>query len=428
MNFNTPGAVLTLLVLLATTSAFAQDKDTAQAREQAELKAAYEEALESAGREQREAREAIERARADLDRNAQEQERHRAKQEAEQAAMRAELSRAHEELRNVSREVARVHRELNRRSAVFAPLSSLINLGDKAVIGIVLGNTTKDGMQILGISPDGPSDRAGLQQGDVIISIKGQALVDEDSDDARDVLHEVMESVAVGDEITITVDRDGDVSEFTVIADKREPFSWQSIVRLPSAPSVPGAPVIIERIEIPEIDEEAILVQIERVREGMERARALVNTTHDIRIGDAPESWEYEFKTFSDFGDGALREANIWFGLPVTRGLKLAEIDAGLGEYFKTDRGVLVLKAREGNDLQLESGDVILQVGDREVSKPSDVMRALREWESGASIEIEIKRQRKDRTLEVVLPESRMGFGFAPEADNVHIRIHTTND
>jgi len=436
MKFRTPGTVLTLSVLLGIIPALAQEKNPDEAREQAELNAAYEQALASAKQEQLEAQVAIERARADMQRSAQEKDLQREKYEVARAAMRAELSRAHEELRNVSREVARVHRELNRRGGSFAPMSSMINLGDKAVIGIIMGNTTGNGIQILGVSPDGPSDRAGLKQGDVIVSMMGQPLVDEESDDARAVLRQVMEGVEVGDEIAITVDRDGDQSEFIVVADKREPFSWQSIVRLPSVvpgvPSAPGAPVIIERIEIPEIDEQAIRVQIERVREDMERARIFVHSSHDFDFAEAAESfdhgYDFQFEAFSDFGDGALREANIWFGLPVTRGLKLAEMNADLGAYFNTDRGVLVLKAKVDNDLQLESGDVILQVGDKEVEKPSDVMRALREWEPGASIAIEIKRNRKDLTLDVVIPERRPGFEFAPKADNVHIRIHTTND
>jgi membrane-associated protease RseP (regulator of RpoE activity) len=319
---------------------------------------------------------------------------------------------------------------LNREA--FAPRVS-INLGDKAVIGVVLGESEDGGVPVLGVSPDGPSDRAGIQQGDVIVSMMGETLADGDQD-ARAVLSQVMEDVKVGDELVISVDRDGVAQEFVVVADKREPFAWQSIVRLPPVPSAPHAVIapnapdalsIIERIEIPEIDEEAIRVQVEKMREGMDRARVLINTNRVTSSGDSDTGWEYEFETFSEFGDDAVREANVWFGLPATRGLKLAEIDEGLGEYFKTDRGVLVLKAKEDNDLQLQSGDVILEVGGKEVDKPSDVMRALRDWEPGATIQINIMRDRKDKNLDILLEERMLGFDFAPLTDDLFFEFKT---
>ncbi len=459
------GTILALSVLLTSTAISAEDtrseeKQPVQAREaleQAELQAAYEEAVGEARQEQRAAREAVERARTEMLHAAEEQarqaeiqassraeraeefERTRELHEAESAAMREELSRVHDSLRHASREVARVHRDLDRSHYRVAPLDSFVNLGDRAIIGVVLGDSTKNGVLVLGVSPDGPSERAGLLQGDVIVSMMGQALVDNEDDNARAVLGQVMEHVEVGDGLEITVDRDGKRIEYVVVADKREPFAWQSILRLPSVsaiasavaqavPGTPMAPVIVERISIPEIDEVELRAQVERIREGIDRARVVIETNRFSHFGDAPSAWEYEFETLSELGDGALREANVWFGLPVTRGLKLAEIDEGLGEYFKTDRGVLVLKAREDNDLQLQSGDVILEVGGKAVDKPSDVMRALRDWEPGAAIEIDVKRNRKNQTLEIVLPERSFGFNFVPSSDDVHLKIHTSKD
>jgi hypothetical protein len=179
---------------------------------------------------------------------------------------------------------------------------------------------------------------------------------------------------------------------------------------------------LVQHIEIPEIDREVLREQAERVRQGVERARIVIENRFD------GEDWSYEFETLSELGDDALREASIWFGLPVTRGLKLAEMDADLAGYFKADGGVLVLKAPEGNDLQLRSGDVIQRIGEQQVSTPSDVMRALREWEPGASIEIQIKRERRDRTLDVVLPERRVGFDFLPFSEHPHILKSKSSD
>jgi hypothetical protein len=143
-----------------------------------------------------------------------------------------------------------------------------------------------------------------------------------------------------------------------------------------------------------EIDERRALMEAERAAHG-------------------DHEYEFEFHELSELGDFALHDANIWFGLPLTRGLQLAEIEPGLGEYFKTDRGVLVLKAKADNALQLESGDVILQVGETEVDSPAEFMRSLREYKSGDEVEIAIKRKRKDRLLKTVMPEHRTSF-FAP--------------
>jgi S1-C subfamily serine protease len=112
----------------------------------------------------------------------------------------------------------------------------------------------------------------------------------------------------------------------------------------------------------------------------------------------------------------------------MAQGLQLAEIDPGLGEYFKTNRGVLVLKARADNDLQLKSGDVILQVGDTEVNTPAEFMRALRGLDSGDELVMDIKRNRKDHTLKTVMPEARSSHLFREEGKNHTFTITSTTD
>ena len=82
----------------------------------------------------------------------------------------------------------------------------------------------------------------------------------------------------------------------------------------------------------------------------------------DTRTMEDGEGIFYEFETLSEVGDAALAGTNIWFGMPLTRGLKFAELDESLGAYFDTSEGVLVLSAKADNLLQLQSGDVIRTV------------------------------------------------------------------
>lgn len=404
--------------LLVVGSALAEDTEDQRRRHADEVRAAqaYEEALRSAETEQRAALDAVAAARREFERRAQaefnEADRRREQAVRELADVRHELERAHENLRRASREVARVHREIARPAPALAPsFRYAFRSGDKAVIGVVLGDSTQRGVHVLGVSPDGPAERAGLKPGDLIVSVMGTSMAG-DEELPFGVLQEALAEIQEGDELVLGVEREGEVNEYTVVAEKREPFTWHSYSRLPSAPPAPmapGAPRIAGHLEIPDIDREGLDAEMARLRERLDQERVIIHGERVLRIRDGDEEYEYEFGEFSELGDEVLGNMNVWFGLPLTRGLKLAELDADLGAYFATDTGVLVLKARADNDLQLRSGDVILRVGEAEVRRPADVMRALRELETGSALRMDIMRDRQRQTLSVDIPEERLG-------------------
>lgn len=376
------------------------------AREAARMGA--EMARETARMEAQAVRENSERSRQE----SEQLRRERALKNEEMTRTREELSKAHRELREATREVARAHRSLTRADNVHRVVHH-VNLGDRAVIGVVLGEETDRGVKIIGVSPDGPAERAGLEQGDTLVSLRGVELAGGHQDGhARESVFQIMSETADGEELAAVVERDGETWEYTVTAEQREPRSWQSVIRIPEIEAVAEVPgtsrIIVERIEIPEIDEEAIAAQVEQLAERIEATKYVHFSTKGDHAG--PHDFEFNLEEFSEFGEHAMREANVWYGLPQAHGLELTSVNEGLGAYFKTDRGVLVINAREDNAYQLESGDVILSIGSTSVDSPADMMRALRDVDPGSELDIQIKRNGRDEALRVVVPENRLGY------------------
>lgn len=437
-------AALLLLGAGTVTSAATGQESAENAEEaqlQARLEAEYERAMSEAEHQKLAAEASVKQAREQLQLAAEQKElaarqskEARAQRDAEMSKMHEQLNRTHRELQETTRELARVNREISRARADRHHTRYAVRSSARPVIGVILGNPEGKGVEVLGVSPDGPSERAGIKKGDIIVAVAGREISGiKDSADAREGLRIALRDLEADKPVTISVERENKTLEITLVPEVREPMSWQSVTRFPSAPSAPhlaaspdsaSAPraprapervISVERIVVPEIDTVEMKVQIEQMRAEIEKRRAL----HEAGRGEADGQWEIEFHELSELGNFALQDANVWIGLPLAQGLKLAQVEPGLGEYFKTDRGVLVLKAMEDNDLQLQSGDVILQVGDTEVNSPAEFMRALRAYGSGDELVMDIKRNRKNRTLKTVMPEDRTSFLF-PAVGNTH--------
>ena len=106
-------------------------------------------------------------------------------------------------------------------SDVTEVIESLIHYGyvsGRPYLGVTVGNVASNayygataGAYVAGVDPNGPSDLAGLKEGDMIISIDGVQITS--SDDIIDV----RDSHEPGDEIPVVVERNGRTIELTLV-------------------------------------------------------------------------------------------------------------------------------------------------------------------------------------------------------------------
>jgi len=218
------------------------------------------------------------------------------------------------------------------------------------------------GVAIVGVTPGSAADDAGLRAGDLITSVNGESLGAQNSDDATNRLLDFMHGVEEGDTLDLEYVRDGKGGKVEV---EPQPIDSQVFAfagdgrgfRMPSVPNiavVPGAP-------------------------------------------DAPRQMVFHWSS-DGWGD-----------------MELVELNEGLGQYFGTDEGLLVVSAPESTSLQLEDGDVIQKIDGREPTSVRHALRILGSYQAGESLKLEIMRDKKRRTLDVEIPDD-LSSGLVPEA------------
>lgn len=191
---------------------------------------------------------------------------------------------------------------------------------------------TDRGVYVAGVAPRGGADEAGLRRGDILLSINGRALA---AGDQRpdEILRDIMRDVESGDTLSVRYLRDEETRDAEVVATGR--------LRGFALSAGPGE-VRVRMPSLPRMADGPVIIQ---------------------RRSDR---------------------------------LRLVEMNAGLSEYFGTDRGVLVAEIEPDSELGLRSGDVVLAIDGREVEGPGHAYRILSSYTEDEEVEIRIVRSQRE--------------------------------
>jgi S1-C subfamily serine protease len=269
------------------------------------------------------------------------------------------LAAAHERLEKAAQEVA----ELSSRIAVDGAPDKFMFVGrggNRAMLGIAIGrgeSAEADGVRVLSVSPGGPAAGAGIKAGDLLTELNGTSLKGDKDADANDKLFEIMSKVKPGNDVNVSYRRDGKVSATKIKAEN-----------LPRTATMP--------------------LRFER----------------RIVRGDHPDFDEQQFDIIR--GPRSMHMGSLG-------AIELVPLSPKLGQYFGTEKGLLVVRVPDDKELKLEDGDVLLDIDGRVPSNPGHAFRILGSYQSGEKVTLNVLRQRKKMSVAITVPEPQR-FGPQP--------------
>jgi S1-C subfamily serine protease len=273
----------------------------------------------------------------------------------DKAQLQKQLDDARGRLDDAARDVADISRKLygDDMAGMLTPPPGGPPRG--AMLGINIGGSPDlaEGVEVMGVSPSGPAAAAGLKTGDVIVAIDGKSLKKTGDRPAGRQLVEQMRGTQPGQKVKVDYLRDGKKLATTVTTVAAEP----PMVRMlrEHVPMLEGMPI--------------------------------------------PPDFE---EMLHPGGRGF-------------HALELVPVTPKLGQYFGTDKGLLVVRAPPAPGAGLEEGDVILTIGGRTPENPRHAFRILGSYQPKEKVKVEVLRQRKRLTLDVQMPDADpMSPGFRP--------------
>lgn len=278
------------------------------------------------------------------------------------------------------RALAEARADLARASQRMAELSKQYTLHGEGlvrrpVLGVLLAPDKDAGVRIAGVTPDSGAAKAGLKTGDRILSVDGRQVLGDRGELRMHNLRKLLGELEAGKKTRIGYVRDGRKATIDVTPSPgRRVFVWNS-----DASDGDGTFVFSDDDFDFDFDLDAMPDIASEIRKEIIRIGPL-----DVCKGGACDA-------------PALLSAFRW------NGLNLAAVDAQLGRYFGTDRGVLVLS--NGDLAGLQAGDVIQRIEGKPVDSPREAMAALRGKSEGAKVAITYLRDRKTGSTQVTVPK-----------------------
>lgn len=258
-----------------------------------------------------------------------------------------------------------------------------------ARLGLGLANWVEgpvEGVEVELVTPGGPSEQAGLKAGDLLTSINAESLAGDSSQESYEKLHRLMAEMEPGSQVTVGFRRDGEDLDVQVTTE-----AWPQVVTYPAYRRQ-------WRLGGREGDWARRLANSFRGRGGnvdleVELDDQGGDSRRVVRMRRSPA----EMLTFYDVA---------WR----LQGLQIAELTPALGEYFGAKQGLLVVRAPDDEEIGLEDGDVIREIGGRAFRDARQATRILRSYEPGEEVKLEVLRHKRSRTITFELPEREGEF------------------
>lgn len=265
------------------------------------------------------------------------------KPEPSQAEIEKRLEDARLRLDTAARDVAELSMSMSEYSV--PQIRRAMPFGPpRAMLGINLGargEEQAEGVAIVSVSPGGAAESAGLKAGDVLLAIGDKQLKRTDGLSAREVLLKELGDVKPGEKVQLRYRRDKKVATVAVTA--------QAPDRMFAMPSI------------------------------------------ELRRAHAPG--------FAIGPMAALRAVGV-FG-----SAELVPLTPKLGQYFGTDKGLLVVRAPADSRLKLEDGDVIVDIDGRTPANPAHAFRILGSYQAGEKLTLNVLRQKKKMSFDITIPD-----------------------
>jgi S1-C subfamily serine protease len=269
---------------------------------------------------------------------------------AARAELESELKSARDRLDDAARDVAELTRKLygDEEHDVMRFIGTPAR-GAMLGVNIDADGRSGEGVRIAGVSPGGPAATAGLKTGDVIVAVDGKSLT-ATGRDASGQLIEQLRATDPGTTVKVDYLRAGKRQSAQVKTAKAEPAMVRMLRERGGMPFAEGGTRVWEQFAVPPFD------------------------------------------VFFDAGHAF-------------RSLELVSVTPKLGQYFGTDKGLLVVRAPASQQYGLDEGDVLLSIDGRTPDNPGHAFRILRSYQPGEAVKLQVLRNRKRIDVAARVPE-----------------------
>ncbi|AKS40661.1 PDZ domain-containing protein [Wenzhouxiangella marina] len=249
-------------------------------------------------------------------------------------------------------------------------IRTMVLAGFPPRLGVLLGGPdSADQNLVIGVTPGGGAEAAGIRKDDRLISVAGRDV----TENTPNRIREALSGLEPGDTVDVIIQR-GEGTELAMGVEVSSPLRDIQVIGHRLAP-------MGEQME-------REIVRIHPMPEGMPVPPAppmpprLAGLGHDTDLITNHE---------------------------------------GLAPYFGTGEGVLVLRIADDNPLNLESGDVILAIDGETVNRPVDLGRILLGRDAGDQVTVSVMRERRPTEVYGTIPEATAA---APMSRHFEVIMH----